>query len=913
MTSWAIILCAMVTLSGVYQITILRYQDLTNPLSEPIVNTESEQSKDYFFTPETDTHYDNYSIITNWEIEQYHSVNDLVVIDNVTFLATSNGLCIYNTSKLANPTLISQSFLGREISKIQIENDLVYFIYNYGNYFFIANISDLSNPVEVNQILFNDIRDFVVENNTVFICAASEFYGLLIYNFSDPYNPYIIGEYEFFDFTYLHNLQKQEDSLFCLTNRESFLIIDVADLKTPNLLVVQNLNSDCIDLFVKGDYLYLLDDHFIDIWDISNLQSPILCDSVRIQNGAGLFVYNNYVFILNSSSTTEFLIFDVTNPNNIILVSLHADLFSPYIYNSIIYVEEEIAYLANSYDGFVILNISDHQNITKICHDFSGTIMGLHIIDDCAYVEYQYRGFKILNISDILNPIVLARVYFFGFYKHMFIDNNLTYLCTSSRLFIYNLSDFSNPVKISEYSLGTIRKITVRNGFVFVSSYTDIRILNVSDPYNPTEVYRIPCLSTLRDFTIYNELLFATFSSYPDHYFQIINISNPLSPTLVTQVSIAFTPWLVRTNGSYLFFAMSSSTYFFIYDIQNVTNPFQVSQIETKIDITEFSVRNDSLYFFNRNNGLEIRGLTAQYNLTLTGKLSPYQSYYSQYNAGSHGIRDDIIFMANSYDLLVIGLDSDNDSIANYMEINVYGTNPFDVDSDHDLMLDDYEIAYNLNPLDDTDASLDFDGDTLLNYDESLINTDPWSNDTDSDLLTDDLEVFYGTNPLNPDTDLDLLSDFEEIYVYSTDPLTGDTDGDLLADGFEVLNYFTDPLDNDTDDDSMDDWFEVTYRLDPFSDDSALDLDLDGLTNLEEYLLGTFPNRSDSDGDDYSDLEEIENGTDPLDPLSHPDYSLHPTSTTPVTCFGCSVIAFLVLSLTAVKIKTKNKPRRKQR
>jgi len=111
----------------------------------------------------------------------------------------------------------------------------------------------------------------------------------------------------------------------------------------------------------------------------------------------------------------------------------------------------------------------------------------------------------------------------------------------------------------------------------------------------------------------------------------------------------------------------------------------------------------------------------------------------------------------------------------------------------------------------------------------------------------------------------------------------------------------------------MDDWFEVTYRLDPFSDDSALDLDLDGLTNLEEYLLGTFPNRSDSDGDDYSDLEEIENGTDPLDPLSHPDYSLHPTSTTPVTCFGCSVIAFLFLSLTAVKIKTKNKPRRKQR
>src|SRR6266498_1572995 len=47
---------------------------------------------------------------------------------------------------------------------------------------------------------------------------------------------------------------------------------------------------------------------------------------------------------------------------------------------------------------------------------------------------------------------------------------------------------------------------------------------------------------------------------------------------------------------------------------------------------------------------------------------------------------------------------------------------------------------------------------------------------------------------------------------------------------------------------------------------AAQDPDHDGLTNLQEYQLGTDPNNPDTDGDGVPDGQEVKNGTNPLNP-----------------------------------------------
>ena len=55
-----------------------------------------------------------------------------------------------------------------------------------------------------------------------------------------------------------------------------------------------------------------------------------------------------------------------------------------------------------------------------------------------------------------------------------------------------------------------------------------------------------------------------------------------------------------------------------------------------------------------------------------------------------------------------------------------------------------------------------------------------------------------------------------------------------------------------------DDW-EIAHGMDPLVDDSLLDTDSDGLSNLEEYNRGTDPNNSDTDGDGILDGDEVKN------------------------------------------------------
>jgi ligand-binding sensor domain-containing protein len=71
-------------------------------------------------------------------------------------------------------------------------------------------------------------------------------------------------------------------------------------------------------------------------------------------------------------------------------------------------------------------------------------------------------------------------------------------------------------------------------------------------------------------------------------------------------------------------------------------------------------------------------------------------------------------------------------------------------DYDRDGLPNAWELQYQLNPLDASDATANADGDTLSNADEYALGTNPRSGDTDADGFSDSAEINAGTDPLNP-------------------------------------------------------------------------------------------------------------------------------------------------------------------
>lgn len=210
-------------------------------------------------------------------------------------------------------------------------------------------------------------------------------------------------------------------------------------------------------------------------------------------------------------------------------------------------------------------------------------------------------------------------------------------------------------------------------------------------------------------------------------------------------------------------------------------------------------------------------------------------------------------------------LDSDKDDLPDYLE-RLEGTDINNSDTDEDGLPDGYEywdLMTDPSLADSdgngiTDADEDFDKDGLSNIMECRLGTNPYNNDSDEDGLLDADEVNkFKTNPLEADkidyevdSDKDGLADGLEMRL-GTDLNNADSDEDGLPDGYELLTIGTNPIVKDSDNNGI--------------IDSKEDNDKDCLSNLEEYRLGTDPNKADTDEDKLLDGEEVNTyHTDPL-------------------------------------------------
>lgn len=225
----------------------------------------------------------------------------------------------------------------------------------------------------------------------------------------------------------------------------------------------------------------------------------------------------------------------------------------------------------------------------------------------------------------------------------------------------------------------------------------------------------------------------------------------------------------------------------------------------------------------------------------------------------NYTLTDPLISDSNNDGISDADENTDLDQLNNLQEL-IFGTDPnvFDeiLDTDNDGLSDIFESKlldnYSVNSTDSdsdgiNDGLEDEDQDLLTNLEEAQFQTDPLAKnfgpDSDKDGLSDYQEMIIQGSPLvdadpNADPDNDTIDNITEM-MQGTDPNTANTpnvipdaDNDGLTDFQEITMTLTDPNKPDSNDDSV--------------NDSQEDIDGDGLNNFQEVNLGTNPLVEDS-------------------------------------------------------------------
>ncbi|MDB4264265.1 gliding motility-associated C-terminal domain-containing protein [Flavobacteriaceae bacterium] len=205
-------------------------------------------------------------------------------------------------------------------------------------------------------------------------------------------------------------------------------------------------------------------------------------------------------------------------------------------------------------------------------------------------------------------------------------------------------------------------------------------------------------------------------------------------------------------------------------------------------------------------------------------------------------------------------IDTDGDGIGNNA----------DTDDDGDGYSDSFEQIEGTDPLDPNDFPFDNDGDGLSEEEELALGTDPDNADTDGDGINDKLDAFPLDSDISSDIDGDGIADdleddidndgvVNEQDAFPLDPNeSADNDSDGIGDNADL----------DDDNDGYPDTTEINEGSDPFDPLSIpVDSDNDGLSDIEELELGTDPENFDTDGDGVNDKIDAF----PLDPEHNSD------------------------------------------
>ncbi len=422
------------------------------------------------------------------------------------------------------------------------------------------------------------------------------------------------------------------------------LILDISEPSNPTFVSQMLLGGNERKISISGNYLYVANDIYgLQLIDVSDLENPELIEIYETENKAvGVDVYYNYVFVttawiddVSGDDFCEVLIYEISNPGSLEQIGQLSAFFSLPITD--VFVNENHIFttyggsrLIQGYNilfgGVAVFEMDDISN-PQLIADYQIHELGFNAVfanDNYAYVSNSVGGLQIFNIQ-YLGSIFLESEYPTpGYARDISVIDNYAFIADGNYgIQVFDVTDSQSPALIANYQDGNhVTKFDIINDFVYTSSNTTIRIIDVSEPTNAflTGSYHTP-------YEIQHVYVSGNYAavSMENSGLQIVNIEDPNIPLLLGHSDVSDRVHATFIEGDFCYVADFNSG-FQVISIADPDNPVLIGNLAISGETHDLYISGNYAYLASGLAGLRILDISDPEFPELIGNIN-FQGY----------------------------------------------------------------------------------------------------------------------------------------------------------------------------------------------------------------------------------------------------------------------------------------------
>ncbi|MBK5115132.1 MAG: hypothetical protein JJE41_16010 [Candidatus Heimdallarchaeota archaeon] len=440
--------------------------------------------------------------------EEYIGIREIHVKEGIVFLPRLTSTLVVNAT---NPSSQEIMMILNNTQVCRIQDDFL-FTARTSNELVIYNLTTLPTLTVVANYtlpLFGTAKYLCINDEFAYIGSTEEVVKVVINNITSPYNISKLSNLNWYynydsynikrSFTTLSESKKRDIVLFTDYQRGLF-IYNTSSTAEDNLIGYYDCGMRAELVRVKGKYVYVASraesPYYPSKLEIFTLTDDSLqkVGSYHIESSIWDLDIVDDVALLTTYNLVD--VVDLSDPTNPSRISYYYHLSGPYPNWNLFYDEEHrLIYLCGDSDGLLIIDASDFANLTLVSqvNDFHGypfRAFNVYVNNDIAFVAdgQLFGGFGIINVTDPRNPLIINYTSLNRYISGVVARDDLVYITSDYRtLEIYNVSDLSNPFKLSEYDNNgwSYGRFNLQNGICFVVQQFNLTLINITDSSHP--------------------------------------------------------------------------------------------------------------------------------------------------------------------------------------------------------------------------------------------------------------------------------------------------------------------------------------------------------------------------------------------------------------------------------------------